>query len=186
MNKQPWTREQVEAWFVGRAPDAWFADPPKVTIDRDEILVVGTIAEPGGASDPSPSSEGEEDPVAGDTRQVARLSRVDAFREDTREKRIAIAREAETLWGRKVSWGVRCGSDEVLFSTASVPVMTRLRLGERAVLDTLIDAGVARSRSDALAWCVRLVNRHQEEWIEQLRSAVSGVAEARAGGPDIT
>ena len=98
---------------------------------------------------------------------------------------MAIAREAETLWGRKVSWGVRCGPDEVLFTTASVPVMTRLRMGERSVLDTLIDAGVARSRSDALAWCVRLVNRHQEQWIDQLRSAVSGVAEARAEGPQL-
>ena len=37
--------------------------------------------------------------------------------------------------------------------------MTRLRMPERRVLDTLVDAGVARSRSHALAWCVRLVRR---------------------------
>lgn len=183
MTNQEWSKEQVQAWFVGRAPDDWFSGAPEVTIDRDEILVIGTIAEPTGAA---ASAAEAEDAAAGDTRQVARLSRVDAFREDTRQKRMAIAREAETLWGRKVSWGIRCGTDEVLFSTASVPVMTRLRLSERAVLDTLIDSGVARSRSDALAWCVRLVQRHQGEWIEQLRTAVSGVAEARAGGPDLS
>ncbi len=186
MKNKPWTREQVQAWFVGRSPDAWFTAAPQVTIDRDEILVVGTIAEPSATPAPGESSGTEDDPVDGDPRQVARLARVEAFREDTREKRMSIAQEAETLWGRKVSWGVHCGPDEVLFSTASVPVMTRLRMNERAVLDTLIDAGVARSRSDALAWCVRLVSRHQEEWIEQLRSAVSGVAEARAEGPDVS
>ncbi len=186
MNNKPWTRDQVQAWFVGRSPDTWFIAAPHVSVDRDEILVIGTIADPSGAAVPAESEGTEGAPVAGDPRQVARLSRVEAFREDTREKRIAIAREAETLWGRKVSWGVRCGPDEVLFSTASVPVMTRLRLNERGVLDTLIDAGVARSRSDALAWCVRLVNHHQEQWIEQLRSAVSGVAEARAEGPDVS
>ena len=72
-------------------------------------------------------------------------------------RRVAIADAAETMWGRKVSWGVRCGGHEVRFTTTAVPVMTRLRMEERAVLDTLIDAGVARSRSEALAWCVRLV-----------------------------
>lgn len=187
MQKRAWSREHVQAWFVGRAPDGWFTSAPDVIIDRDEILVVGPIAEPSAAGpDEQAEPADQDDPEAGDARHVARLSRVEAFREETRPKRMAIASEAETLWGRKVSWGVRCGDDEVLFSTASVPVMTRLRLSERSVLDTLIDAGVARSRSDALAWCVRLVNRHQGEWIEQLRAAVSGVAEARAGGPEIS
>ena len=52
-----------------------------------------------------------------------------------------------------------CGDTSELFTPASVPVMTRLRQPERIVLDTLVDAGVARSRSDALAWAVRLVGR---------------------------
>jgi hypothetical protein len=98
---------------------------------------------------------------------------------------MSIASEAETLWGRKVSWGVRCGEVEELFTTHSAPVMTRLRMKERAVLDTLIDAGVARSRSEALAWCVRLVARHEEDWIEQLRTAMTHVEEVRAAGPDL-
>ena len=61
--------------------------------------------------------------------------------------------------------------------------MTRLRMPEREVLDTLIDAGVARSRSEALAWCVRLVRDHEGDWIDQLRDALAHVDEARAGGP---
>jgi hypothetical protein len=62
--------------------------------------------------------------------------------------------------------------------------MTRLRMDERAVLDTLIDAGVARSRSEALAWCVRLVGQHQSDWITDLREAIANVERVRAGGPD--
>jgi hypothetical protein len=95
-----------------------------------------------------------------------------------------IADEAEARFGRKVAWGARCGDQEALFTTLSVPVMTRLRMGERRALDTLVDAGVARSRSDALAWCVRLVREHQGEWIDQLREALTHVEAVRAEGPD--
>ena len=96
-----------------------------------------------------------------------------------------VAEEAEHRFGRKVSWGVVVDGDRYLFTHAAVPVMTRLRFGERAVLDTLIDAGVARSRSEALAWCVRLVERHQGEWIGQLRDALAHVEQARKAGPDL-
>ena len=66
---------------------------------------------------------------------------------------------------------------------ASVPAMTRLRMPERLVLDTLIDAGIARSRSEALAWCVRLVGRHERDWIAQLREAMEHVERVREAGP---
>jgi len=165
----------VLAWFAGRIPEGWFEAPVEVRSDRDEILVTGTVAEP-----ELGSAEGAED-----ARSVACESRIAGFREDTRERRIRIAAEAERRFGRKVSWAVRCGDVEQAFTTASVPVMTRLRLPERAVLDTLIDAGVARSRSEALAWCVRLVGQHQSDWIAQLSDALSAVREARAAGPDL-
>ena len=51
------------------------------------------------------------------------------------------------------------------------------------MLDTLIDAGVARSRSEAMAWCVRLVGKHQGDWITQLRTAMAQVEQVRANGP---
>ena len=63
--------------------------------------------------------------------------------------------------------------------------MTRLRQPERKVLDTLVDAGVARSRSEALAWCVRLVGEHAEEWLGELREAMSAVDRLRAQGPTV-
>lgn len=148
----------LHEWLRERLPDGWFDGAPEVHADRDEIVVIGRL--PHGA-DPS------------------------AFREETRARRTEIAAVAEERFGRKVSWGVRVGDERLLFTHAAVPVMTRLRFEERGVLDTLIHAGVARSRSEALAWCVRLVERHQGEWIGQLRDALAHVEEARAAGPDL-
>jgi hypothetical protein len=94
-----------------------------------------------------------------------------------------IADDAESRFGRKVAWGAECGEWRALFTSLSVPVMTRLRMPERRVLDTLVDAGVARSRSEALAWCVRLVRTHEGEWIDELRDALVHVEAVRARGP---
>ena len=162
----------LSAWFTGRLPDAWFTAAPDVTVDREEILVVGTLPDPEHAKDADDA-----------TRRAASAARIQGFREDTREQRMRIADEAEHRFGRKVAWGARCGEHGVVFTHLSVPVMTRLRMGERRVLDTLVDAGVARSRSDALAWCVRLVKEHQGEWVEQLREALVHVEKVRAEGP---
>ncbi|HUV11684.1 MAG TPA: hypothetical protein VMX12_11975 [Acidimicrobiia bacterium] len=160
----------LAAWFAGRLPDDWFAGPPEVRADREEILVIGTLAEP---------SVGD-DAAARTTTQEARIS---GFREDTRDQRMRVADEAEQRFGRKVAWGARCGEEGIVFTHLAVPVMTRLRMGERRVLDTLVDAGVARSRSDALAWCVRLVKQHEGEWIDKLRDALVDVERVRAEGP---
>jgi hypothetical protein len=153
---------EVAGWLEQRLPAGWFSGPPEVTVDGEEILVVGALP------------EGE-----GDVLQRARR-----FREETREQRVRLAAQLERRFRRTVSWGVVCGGERLLFTTLSVPVMTRLRLGERRVLDTLIDAGVARSRSDALAWCVRLVGTHQADWIRELRAALVAVKQVRARGPD--
>ncbi|HYC07134.1 MAG TPA: hypothetical protein VEG29_04350 [Candidatus Binatia bacterium] len=164
--------EETRGWFTGRIPTDWFSGPVTVSGDREEILVVGDLPDvevAKGASDAE--------------RSAARRSRVDAFRESTREARMAIARDAEHRLDRRVAWGVTIGGERTLFTTLSVPVMTRLRMRERAVLDTLVDAGVARSRSDALAWCVRLVGDHQGEWIDALRTALASVESVRAEGP---
>ena len=164
--------EDVSAWFAGRLPAGWFAGPPEVTSDGDEILVIGTLPDVELAA--GTSEEG---------RAAARAARIDRFREETREDRVKLAREAERHFHKKVGWGARCGDQLKLFTTASVPVMTRLRMPERLVLDTLVAAGVARSRSDALAWCVRLVGMHQADWIKGLRDAIVKVDEARSKGP---
>jgi hypothetical protein len=169
----PVTEEELRGWFAGRLPEGLFSAPPEITGDDDEILVVGEI----------PDVELEAGMSEG-ARGTARSARVERFRNETRERRMAVARDAERLFGRRVSWGARCGDVTQHFTTLGVPVMTRLRLAERKVLDTLIDAGVARSRSEALAWCVRLVSRHQGEWISNLREALTGVEKVRAEGPD--
>jgi hypothetical protein len=162
---------QVAAWFAGRVPDNWFNGPLDVRCDRDEILVIGPLAEP---------VHGPDDEQA---REVAAEARISGFREDTRKARMSIAGAAEHRWQRHVAWGVSCGPLERVFTHASVPVMTRLRFAERQVLDTLIDAGVARSRSEAMAWCVTQVGEHQAEWIDRLRDAIVEVERIRNEGP---
>ena len=162
----------TQGWFVGRLPDGWFSGPPEITYDRDEILVVGSLPEPEAAG------------ADAETRAAARQARIESFREETRQQRIRIAEAAEDKFGRKVAWGAECGGERVVFTTLSIPVMTRLRMKERAVLDTLVEANVARSRSEALAWCVQLVREHEGDWIKQLRDALAHVDEARAAGPE--
>lgn len=152
-------------WFTGRLPDSWFSDV-SVTVDREEIVVVGTLA-----SDPAEGAAAE--------------GRISRFREETKETRIRIAQEAESRYGRKVAWGATLGETTVLFTHLSVPVMTRLKQPERRVLDTLVDAGVARSRSEALAWSVKLVGDHADKWLGDLREAMTEVDKLRGKGPEL-
>ncbi|MGH9126558.1 MAG: hypothetical protein ACRDZ8_17790 [Acidimicrobiales bacterium] len=165
-------RAKLHGWFAGQIPDGWFTTAPTVTFDNDEILVVGALKAPDLGAD-----------AGADETAEAQAARIQRFREDTREQRMRIAEDAQRRFRRRVSWGATCGDVTQNFSTASVPVMTRLRMPERAVLDTLIDAGVARSRSDALAWCVRLVGRNEAAWIDDLRAAFEHVESVRAQGP---
>ncbi|WP_327089427.1 hypothetical protein OIE66_02030 [Nonomuraea sp. NBC_01738] len=163
---------EIRGWFTGRLPSGWFEGPPEIELDREEIAVFGTL--------PEPQGEGGEAERAALADGLIRR-----FREETRERRIEIAREAERKFQQKVSWGVVCGGEKVMFTTLSVPVMTRLRQSERQVLDTLVAAGVARSRSDALAWCVRLVGKNTDPWLAELRDALQHVDRVRSAGPDV-
>ncbi|MEO9137695.1 MAG: hypothetical protein ABI345_01375 [Jatrophihabitans sp.] len=160
--------EDAAVWLTGRLPDGWFTGEPTVTVDREEIVVVGEL--------PAPEKGAE---------AAAAEGRIGRFREDTREARMQIADEVQARYGRKVAWGARIGETEVLFTHLAVPVMTRLRHNERRVLDTLVDSGVARSRSDALSWCVALVGEHTDEWLGSLRDAMSEVDKLRTDGPGL-
>jgi hypothetical protein len=180
----PWDRSRrpepppatdAAAWITGLLPDDWFSEPPEVVVDRDEVLVVGRLAEPTLAADASDAD-----------RAAAEAGRIANHREATRERRIRVAQQVEHRYRRKVAWGAACGGRRELFTTHSAPVMTRLRQPERQVLDTLVDAGVARSRSDALAWCVRLVGQHADAWLTELREAMGAVDELRRRGPEVT
>jgi len=157
--------DDAQSWFEGRLPEDWFSEV-SVSTDREEIVVIGTLT--GEAAD-SAQAEG----------------RISRFRVETRGTRMQIADEAQARYGRKVSWGARSGEVTELYTHLSVPVMTRLRQPERQVLDTLVDAGVARSRSEALAWAVTLVGEHTESWLSGLRDAMAEVDKLRAEGPEL-
>jgi hypothetical protein len=165
----PVERSEVAGWFAGRLPDGWFTGAPDLVIDRDDITVVGTLPEP---------EAGEGD------RSAACVGRISRFREETRQERMAIADAAQERYGRSVAWGAACGDTREVFTNLSTPVMTRLRQAERLVLDTLVDSGVARSRSEGLAWAVRLVGQHAEQWLDELRAAMESVDEVRRRGPE--
>jgi len=202
--------EQIRGWLTGRVPGDWFEGAPEILIDREEITVIGHLPSPGtsatagggnaaqetgggnAAQETGGGNAAQEKGAAaaegagerpGAEAEAAAIGRSRRFREETRDARIEIAREAEHSFGRKVSWGVVCDNYKVMFTTLSIPVMTRLRQSERRVLDTLVDAGVARSRSDALAWCVRLVGEHEDSWLSDLREALRHVERVRAEGP---
>jgi len=161
--------DDAAEWFAGRLPADWFTGAAQVTVDREEILVVGEL----------PPVDGQGDSAAAADGRIAR------FREQTREERMAIATQAQERYGRKVSWGARIGERRELFTHLAVPVMTRLRQPERQVLDTLVDAGVARSRSEALAWAVALVGQHTENWLADLRAKMAEVDKVRGEGPQL-
>jgi hypothetical protein len=195
----------VSAWFGERLPTEWTATAPRITVDREEIIVILAVPapEPAAAAEPSspePGSPEAGSPEAGspeagssaqpstdDATQAARAEaiagRIARFRDETRSHRIAIAREAEHRFGRKVAWGVESGGTEQVFTNLAIPVMTRLRQSERLVLDTLVEAGVARSRAHGLAWCVRLVGDNAATWLTDLRAAMAEVEKVRDSGP---
>jgi hypothetical protein len=179
---QPWgsrpesvPADDAPAYVNGLLPDDLFTGAPEITIDRDEIVIVGAIAEPPVADDASDADK-----------TAAQAGRITRFRETTRDQRIGLAQQIEHRYQRKVAWGVVCGGSQQMFSTLSAPVMTRLRQSQRQVLDTLVDAGVARSRSEALAWCVHLVGEHTQEWLTDLRTAMDSVGELRRQGPNLS
>ncbi len=156
----------AQAWFEGRLPGEWFTSV-NVLVDREEITVIGVLADE--TAEETATAEG----------------RISRFRADTRATRIEIAEEAEARYGRKVSWGAQLGDVRELFTHISVPVMTRLRQPERQVLDTLVDSGVARSRSEALSWAVKLVGEHADTWLSDLRGAMTEVDKLRSEGPEL-
>jgi hypothetical protein len=162
----------ASGWFAGRLPDSW--GTAEIAVDRDELTVMLTV-EP-------PATDGAEAHTDADV-AAAEAGRATRWREDTREERVQIAREAEHRFGRKVAWGVTVGSTGQLFTHLAVPVMTRLRQPERQVLDTLVDSGVARSRAEAVAWCVKLVGRNADSWLAELREAMQAVEKVREQGP---
>jgi hypothetical protein len=148
------SKDKLVEFFTKKVPADWRTGDLDISSDNEEVVVVI--------------------PIEGDTRE---------FRERTRDQRMKIATDAEEKFNRKVSWGVEVGGERRLFTHVAMPVMTRLRQPERQVLDTLVAGGVARSRADALAWCVRLVGKHEADWLKDLEDALAKVKNVRQEGP---
>jgi hypothetical protein len=160
---------ELQHWLQERAPANLLAAPPEIAIYDDEVVIVLPIV----AAEPNDALP-EEEQRAAERALIARR------REETRPWRMKQARELQAKLGRAVAWGMRAGASEALFSTRSVPVMTRLGRTERDVLDTLVAAGVADTRSAALAYAVRAFAAEHTDWLDEVRAAIAQVDQVRA------
>src|SRR4051812_8932237 len=70
---------KLTGWFAGRLPDGWFAGPPAVSHDRDEIVVLGTL--------PTPTVTSDGADVDAEVLAAACRARIQGFWEDTRALR---------------------------------------------------------------------------------------------------
>jgi hypothetical protein len=137
---------RLAEWLGERVPSDWLSGPVEVEVDREEAMIVVPLA-PG----------------------VAAAS----FREATRDQRIRLAQQAEEAFGVKISWGTSRDGRRRLFTTVRAPVAVALAMPERRILDGLVTAGVAADRAEAVAWCVRLVGRHEADWLRDLSDGVA-------------
>jgi hypothetical protein len=161
--------QELQRWLQERLPAQLLAATPEITVYDDELVVMLPIT--GETPDPTPD---EPDRTRAEQRLIAQR------REETRALRMRLARDLQGLVGRPVAWGMRIGDRSTLFTTRSTPVMTRLGRVERDVLDTLVAAGVADTRSSALAYTVRAFAAEHADWLAEVRTAIEQVQEVRA------
>lgn len=157
--------DELQSVVARRLPPELLEAPPAVRRYPDELVVVLTLAPP-----PEPG----DDPAGAAQALIARR------REESRPLRMQIARELEGALGLPVAWGMRAGPVETLFTSRTAPVMTRLGRAEREVLDTLVAAGVADTRSSALAYVVRAFAAEHAEWLGEVRQAIAEVERVRS------
>lgn len=158
---------ELQAWLKARLPESLVSQPPQVRVYEDEILIILQI-------DAGIQSDNPEE------QHAAELALIAHQREVTRPLRIRLAKELQALLRHPVAWGMRAGNSEMLFTTRSVPVMTRLGRAERDVLDTLVAAGVADTRSSALAYTVRAFAVEHAAWLAEVRQALEQVEQVRS------
>jgi hypothetical protein len=162
-------KEELQRRLQERLPAQLLAGAPEISVYDDEIVVLLPIV-----ADSLNSS------LADDEQRDAALRLISRRREETRSLRMQLARDVQELAGRPVAWGMRVGDTTALFTTRSAPVMTRLGRAERDVLDTLVAAGVADTRSSALAYTVRAFAAEHADWLAEVRAAIEQVEQVRA------
>lgn len=166
--EMPLNIDELQSWLQSRFPAQLLSAPPEITLYDDEAVVILPIDAPLDAA------------LAGEERRRAEQQLIFRQREETRPLRMQLARDVQEVVGRPVSWGMRAGESEVLFTTRSAPVMTRLDRFEREVLDTLIAAGIAETRSSALAYLVRAFAMEHGQWLAEVREAIAQVERIRS------
>jgi len=163
---------EITGWVSGALPPELYRGVPDIDVDRDEILVVGDVGPP--AVPDGLDAEGT---------TAAERARISRFREETRDQRIGVARQAEARYGRPISWGATAGATTERFTTVRALVGTRLGLEHRRVLDRLVASGIAKHRGQALAWCVDLVQQNEEPWLTRLQAALKTLEDTAADAP---
>ncbi|WP_298819970.1 hypothetical protein [Chloroflexus sp.] len=146
--------EDIQRLIAQYLPSEVQAGPAEIRRYSDELVIILSIADS--------------------------IEAIPRLREQTRRERMRIAREIERLSGLPVAWGMRVANHEVLFTTRTVPVMTRLGRAEREVLDLLVAVGIADTRSSALAYIARAFAYEHREWLAEVRLAVGEMARVRA------
>jgi hypothetical protein len=161
--------QELQDWLQERLPAHLLGGPPDIVLYDDEVVIVL-----------QPAVEQLDDELPDEDRRHAEQRVIAQLREETRPVRMRLAREIQGIFKRPVAWGMRAGRSELLFTTRSAPVMTRLGRAEREVLDTLVAAGVADTRSAALAYTVRAFAAEHGDWLAEVREAIAQVEQVRA------
>ncbi len=140
---------------------------PEIILDADELLIILNLS--------SETLVGE-----GEALKNAEQALIERQRSETRTLRIQLGRNLERTFGCAVSWGMRAGGTVQLFTPNTIAVMTRLAHTERQVLDTLIAANVANTRSAALGYIVRTFAAEHHDWLNKVQEAAKNMASLRA------
>ncbi|MCG8351634.1 MAG: hypothetical protein MI924_28030 [Chloroflexales bacterium] len=159
--------EELQQWLQSKLPATLTAMPPRIKIYSDEVVIV---LYPNEAPMPDDSID----------QRSAEQALIAYQRELTRSLRMRLADEIQKKLRLPVAWGMRIGESEVLFTTRTIPVMTRLGRIERDVLDTLVAAGVAETRSSALAYTVRAFAAEHADWLAEVSQVIEQVRQVRS------
>jgi hypothetical protein len=165
--------DEIKSWLLEQLPSSVLASDPEINIESDELLVILHVA--------VDSVTGE-----GEARAQSERALIDRLRTETRALRIHLGRSINRTYGMIVSWGMQAGETLQRFtSNTTVPVMTRLTRTERHVLDTLIAANIANTRSTALSYIVRTFAAEHRDWLNEIQGVARHMARLRKQVPSL-
>jgi hypothetical protein len=157
----------LEKRLAEQLPAHLLGEEPELTLEDDELLVVMQVNTDG------VTGEGKE-------RRLGEQELIMRLRQESRALRIQLARAIHHDYGFVVSWGMRAGETLRMFtSNATKPVMTRLTREERKVLDSIIAANIANTRSAAISYIIRIYAREHQDWLQEVQLLSERMAQLR-------